>query len=322
MHRSDSTTGKTHHLSPQAIHHRWNRAIPAALEIEPGETVVFETPEITRGQITPKTTSPEIAALDFDPIHQISGPVAVRGAQPGDTLVVEIVDIVPKPWGWTAVIPGFGLLAEDEVFQTPYVHHWDLSNGKSAQFKPGIVIPFEPFCGILGVAPATDEELSTIPPRFNGGNLDIRQTVKGSTVYMPVQTAGALFSLGDVHGAQGDGEVCGSAIECQATVTVRLSLMKGHAMPELAFRMPGAMTGSWNTAGWMGVTAHGPDLFAASQQAIRYMIDYLGRSHKLTPAEAYVLCSACVDLKISEIVDAPNWIVTAALPLGIFENSR
>ena len=96
--------------------------------------------------------------------------------------------------------------------------------------------------------------------------------------------------------------------------------MKGHQMPELAFRMSGAMTGSWNTAGWMGTTAHGPDLFAATQQAVRYMIEYLCRTYKLSPAEAYVLCSACVDLKISEVVDAPNWIVSALPPLGIFQS--
>jgi acetamidase/formamidase len=311
-------SGRTHHLPAGAIHCRWDNAIPAALEIDPGDTVVFETPEITNGQLTPDSTSDALASLDFGPIHQISGPVAIRGAEPGDTLLVEVVDVVPKGWGWTGVIPGFGLLADDEPFKQPYLHHWDLSNGKTATFKPGIEIPFEPFCGVMGVAPAEPGELSTVPPRRNGGNLDIRQLGIGSTVFMPVLHPGALFSVGDVHAAQGDGEVCGSGIECQATVTLRFDLMKGHEMTELAFRMPGAMTGSWNTAGWMATTAHGPDLFAASQQAVRYMIEYLGRAHRLTPAEAYVLCSACVDLKISEIVDAPNWIVTAALPLGIF----
>ena len=319
MRGSASGPGTVHHLPPDAVHYRWSNAYPPAWKIESGDTVVFETPEISKGQLSPNSTVEAIATLDFDPIHQISGPVAIRGAEPGDTLVVEFIDIVPKSWGWTAVIPGFGLLAQDEAFQTPYLHLWDLSNGKSTEFKPGIVIPFEPFCGVLGLAPAEEGELSTIPPRVNGGNLDIRQLIKGSTVYLPVQVSGALVSLGDVHAAQGDGEVCGAGIECQATVTARFSLMKGHQMPELAFRMPGAMTASWNTAGWMGTTAHGPDLFANSQQAIRYMIDYLGRAHGLTPAEAYVLCSACVDLKISEIVDAPNWIVSALLPLGIFK---
>ena len=161
----------------------------------------------------------------------------------------------------------------------------------------------------------------TIPSsvsRVNGGNVDIKQAQPGSTVYLPVLVDGALFSLGDVHAAQGDGEVCGSAIECQATVTVEIDIMKGHQMPEMAIKLDGQMPGAWSTAGWMITTAHGPDLFAASQQAIRYMIDYITRSQKLTAQEAYILCSACVDLKISEIVDAPNWIVSASLPLGIF----
>jgi acetamidase/formamidase len=288
------------------------------LEIDPGDTVVFETPEITRGRITSTTTSADLATLKFEPGHQISGPVAIRGAEPGDSLIVEIVDVVPKSWGWTAIFRGNGLLARDEIFQEPYLHIWDLSNGKTAEFKPGIVVPFEPFCGIMGVAPAEEGELSTTPPRRNGGNLDIRQLVNGTTLYMPILAPGALFSVGDVHAAQGDGEVCGTGIECEATVTLRFNLLKNHEMPELAFRMTGPMTGRWNTAGWMATTAHGPDLHANAQQAIRYMIDYLGRAHGLTPHEAYALCSACVDLKISEVVDAPNWVVTAALPLGVF----
>ena len=163
--------------------------------------------------------------------------------------------------------------------------------------------------------------LITLPPRANGGNIDIKQAQPGAMVMMPVFVEGALFSLGDVHAAQGDGEVCGSAIECQASVTVRLDLMKGHPMEELAIRLPGQMPGGWNDAGWMITTSHGPDLFESSQKAIRSMIDYLCRSQGLTPQEAYVLCSACVDLKIAEIVDAPNWIVTASLPQGIFTKS-
>jgi acetamidase/formamidase len=302
------------------VHCRWDRSMSPALEIEPGDTVIFETPEITGGQLTRSSTTTDLANLDFGLIHQISGPVAIRGAGPGDSLVVEIVDIVPKSWAWSAVIPGFNLLAQDEVFLEPYLYIWDLSNGKSAEFKPGIVIPFEPFCGVMGVAPAEEGELTTIPPRRNGGNLDIRQLVKGATLFMPVLAPGALFSCGDVHAAQGDGEVCGTGLECEATVTLRFGLLKGHEMPELAYRMPGAMTGSWNTAGWMATTAHGPDLFANTQQAVRYMIDYLGRAHGLTPHEAFVLCSSCVDLKVSQVVDSPNWMVSANLPLGIFQD--
>ena len=166
--------------------------------------------------------------------------------------MVEIVDVVPKDWGWTGVIPGFGLLSQDEEFQEPYLHLWDLCNGKTATFKPGIVIPFEPFCGVMGVAPAEPGELSTIPPRRNGGNLDIRQLVKGTTVYFPVLAPGALFSCGDVHAAQGDGEVCGSGIECEATVTLRFDLMKGP--PDAGAGVPDVRTddrqAGTRPAGW------------------------------------------------------------------------
>lgn len=310
---------RTHHLAGSHVHCRWDNGIPPALTVEPGDTVVFDTPEITRGQIAPRSTADVLRGLDFDPIHQISGPVAIRGAEPGDTLVVEILDVRPKGWGWTGVIPGFGLLADDPRFQDPYLKIWDLTGGDRAEFRPGVVIPFEPFCGVMGVAPAEPGELSTVPPRRNGGNLDIRQLVKGTTVFFPVLHPGALFSCGDVHAAQGDGEVCGTGIECESTVTLRFDLHKGREIPELRFRMTGPMTGSWNTLGWHCVTAHGPDLWTATQNAIRYMIDELCADVGMTPHEAYALCSVCVDLKISEVVDAPNWIVTAALPLGIFQ---
>jgi len=174
MTRPRSADGATRHLPADAVHYRWNRALPPALVVDPGDTVVFESPEITKGQLSALSRAGALAALDFGPIHQIAGPIAIPGAEPGDTLVVEVVDIVPKEWGWTGVIPGFGLLAQDEVFQEPYLHIWDLSNGKTATVKPGIELPFEPFCGVMGVAPAEPGELSTIPPRHNGGNLDIR----------------------------------------------------------------------------------------------------------------------------------------------------
>lgn len=310
---------QTHHLAKDAVHCRWNRDLPPALTIDPGDTVVFETPEITDGQITRDSTAAALETLDFSLIHQISGPVAVRGAEPGDTLVVEIVSVKPKEWGYSFVLPGFNLLKDDPEFQTPYLKIWDLSQGDRAEFKPGIVVPFEPFCGLMGLAPGEPGEHSTVPPRRVGGNLDIRQLVAGTTMYMPIEAPGALFSCGDVHATQGDGEVCGTGIEMESFVTLRFDLRKGENLPELQFRMTGAMPGSWNTKGWHCTTAHGPDLWENTQNAIRYMIAFLGKEFGLTAHEALVLCSVAVDLKISEVVDAPNWIVTAALPLGIFE---
>ncbi|HEX5500326.1 MAG TPA: acetamidase/formamidase family protein, partial [Thermomicrobiales bacterium] len=127
---------RTHHLDKGATHCRWNRDLPPALTIDPGDTVVFETPEITRGQIARESTSEALKTLEFDLIHQISGPVAIRGAEPGDTLVVEILEVKPKEWGYTFVLPGFNLLKDDPPFQEPYLMVWDLSEGTKAEFKP------------------------------------------------------------------------------------------------------------------------------------------------------------------------------------------
>ncbi len=310
---------QTHHLDRTATHCRWSRDIAPALTIDPGDTVVFETPEFSAGQITRDSTADVLASLDFSVIHQISGPVAVRGAEPGDTLVVEIVEIRPGDWGNAFVLPGFNLLKDDPAFQTPYMKIWDLSHGDRTEFKPGITIPIQPFLGVLGLAPGEPGEHSTVPPRRVGGNIDIRQLVAGTSVFMPVEAPGALFSCGDAHAAQGDGEVGGTGIEMQSTATLRFDLRKGENLPEIQFRMSGPMTGSWNTAGWHCTTAHGPDLWENTQNAVRYMIAFLKAEHGLTDHEALVLCSVAMDLKISEVVDAPNWIVTAALPLGIFE---
>jgi acetamidase/formamidase len=308
----------THQVSNTKTHYTWNRDLPPVVEIDPGDTVVFDTPEITRNQITKESTVSVFDSFDFQMFHQLAGPVAVRGAEPGDTLVVEILDVKPKDWGWSAIIPGFNLLPHDDAFQTPYLKIWDLTQGDKTEFKPGIVIPFEPFCGVMGVALDEPGEHSTIPPRRNGGNIDIRQLTKGTTLRLPVFVPGALFSCGDVHAAQGDGEVCGTGIEIESLVTLRFDLRKGENLPELTFHKPGPMTASWNDKGWEGRTAHGPDLWANTQQAVRYMIDYLVQDHDLTPHEAFCLCSIAMDLKISQVVDAPNWIVTACLPMGIF----
>ncbi len=309
---------QTYRLDKNAIHCRWNRDLPPALTIDPGDTVIFETPEITRGQITRESTSEALKTLEFALIHQISGPVAIRGAEPGDTLVVEILDVKPKAWGYTFVLPGFNLLTDDPAFQEPFLMTWDLSEGTKAEFKPGIVVPLQPFCGVMGVAPGEPGEHNTVPPRRVGGNIDIRQLVAGSTLWLPIEAPGALFSCGDVHGNQGDGEVCGTGIEMESLVTLRFDLRKGENLPELRFQMSGRMTDAWNSAGWYCTTAHGPDLWQNTQQAIRYMIDWLKREHGLTDHEAFALCSVACDLKISEVVDAPNWIVTAAMPLGVF----
>ena len=241
----------------------------------------------------------------------------MEGAQPGDALVVDIVSLKHKGWGWNAVIPGFGLLAED--FPEAYLHHYKLGE-TTCEFRPDIQIPYEPFCGVMGVGPREAGRFNTIPPRENAGNIDIRHLTPGSRAFFPVLVPGALFSCGDCHSAQGDGEVNGTGIETKMSVTLTFNLQKSAHIPELRFiTPPGKKLTVADEGGYYVATAHGPDLYKNSQQAIRYIIDYLSSVHNMTREQAFCLCGAAVDLKISEIVDAPNWIVSAYLPLSIFK---
>lgn len=306
-----------HHLDDSQTHAFWDNSLPPRVHIASGDTVVFETVEASARQFTPESGDDAVARLSFDPIHPLTGPVFVDGAEPGDTLEVEIVSLKHKGWGWNAVIPGFGLLGDD--FQKPYLHHYRL--GKThCEFRADIQIPYEPFCGVMGVAPREPGRLNTIPPRENGGNIDIRHLTAGTKVLFPVLAPGALFSCGDCHSAQGDGEVNGSGIETSMTVTLRFRLLKGTKTSELRFiTPPSKKLTSTDKAGYYVTTAHGPDLFKDAQQALRYMIDHISNEYDMTPEQAYCLCGAAVDMKISEIVDAPNWIVSAYLPLSIFQ---
>ena len=307
----------THHLDDTQPHPFWDNSLPPRVRIQPGDSVVFETLEASAGQIFPGCSSEAAGALDFSLIHPLTGPVYVEGAEPGDALVVDVISIKHKGWGWNAVIPGFGLLGGD--FAEPYVHHYKLGE-ITCEFRPDIQIPYEPFCGVMGVGPREAGRFTTIPPRENAGNIDIRHLFPGTRVFFPVLVPGALFSCGDCHSAQGDGEVNGTGIETMMSVTLTFNLQKGANIPELRFITPaGEKLTVADVGGYFVTTAHGPDLFKDSQQAIRYMIDYLSSEYNMTREQAYCLCGAAVDLKISEIVDAPNWIVSAYLPLSIFK---
>ncbi len=306
----------THHLDDTQPHAFWDNSHPPRVRVRPGDTVVFETLEASGNQVTPGCAHEVAGHLDFGLIHPLTGPVYVEGAEPGDGLEVEVVRIRHKGWGWNAVLPNFGLLAED--FPNPYIHHYKLGR-THAEFRKDILIPYEPFCGVMGVAPREPGRLTTIPPRENAGNIDIRHLTPGTRVVFPVLVPGALFSCGDCHSAQGDGEVNGTGIETPMSVTLRFRLLKGGRPPELRFTTPpGRKLTVADEGGYFVTTAHGPDLFKDAQQALRYMIDYLAAEHDMTREQAYCLAGAAVDMKISEIVDAPNWIVSAYLPLGLF----
>jgi acetamidase/formamidase len=303
------------HLDDSVSQPFWDNSVEPRLAIDPGDTVVIECAEPV-GQVTPEWTDDELANLDFGKVHALTGSIYINGASPGDALEVEILEMKHKGWGWTGHLPAFGLLQEDYDFA--YIRHWELDGGSCHFGINDIVLPFEPFPGCVGVAPAEAGRLDTIPPRINGGNMDIRDLVVGSTLWLPVFVDGALFATGDCHSAQGQGEVCGTGIESPMTMTMRFNIRKNLNIKELQVRRPSPMT-KVDSAGYHITTAHGPDLMENAKNAVRYMIRWLGDNHGLTESQAYLLCSTAGDLKISEIVDAPNWIVSMHMPLSIFK---
>jgi acetamidase/formamidase len=307
----------TIHVARDRWHLAWDNSIAPAVTVESGDTISFDLLDASNGQIGPASTVEAITGLDFSQVNPVSGPIAVRGAEHGDTLQIEIVDLQPVNWGWTAIIPGFGLLADE--FPEPALRTWQLHDGW-ADFAPGIRIPLEPFCGEIGLAPGAPGALSTIPPYRHGGNMDTRHLTKGATLYLPVEAPGALYSMGDGHAAQGDGEVCGTAIETPMRATVRLTVRKDLEVSEPQFLTSGPLAPRTNTAPYYATDGIAPDLMDATRQAVRHMIEHLQRTYQLSRQDAYMLCSVAVDLKISEVVDAPNWVVSAFLPQSIFSS--
>ena len=194
-------------------HFGWDNSLTPVLRVTPGESVEFDVHEASGGQLDRNATAADIANLDFGRINPVAGPVYVDGAEPGDVLAVTLLSFAPSGWGWTANIPGFGLLADE--FPTPALHLWRYDPGSLAPalFGAHAKVPLKPFTGTIGVAPAASGVHSIVPPRRVGGNLDVRDIAEGTVLHLPVEVPGALFSVGDTHAAQGDGEVCGTAIE-------------------------------------------------------------------------------------------------------------
>lgn len=309
--------GADHTIHKHCHHNSWNHSLTPVLSVAPGKSIEFEVDDASGGQFSPKSTAKDVEALSFDKINPVTGPLYVEGAQPGDTLEVEIEEFGTLSWGWTAIIPGFGLLQEE--FPDPYLKIWDLNNQNKAEFLPGIELPTRPFPGTIGVAPPETGDHSIVPPRKHGGNMDIRHLTKGSKLFLPVWVEGALFSVGDTHAAQGDGEVCGTAIEAPMAIRLRFKLHKGKSIQEPRFVTPGPLTPGIDEKGYYGTTAQGPDMLEASKNAIRYMIEHLETTHGLSSTDAYALSSVAVDLKINEIVNSPNYLISAYLPQSIFK---
>lgn len=295
-------------------HFGWNRDFEPAVFAKPGETIHFECSDSSGGQLGEDADLTALANLDFGRINPVSGPVFVEGAKPGDALKITLRKFIPSGIGWTANIPGFGLLADH--FKDPALHMWkyDAVGMTPALFGPGGKVPLKPFAGTIGCAPAEPGLHSVVPPRRVGGNLDIRDLTAGVTLYLPVEVDGGLFSIGDTHAAQGDGEVCGTAIESRMDVEATIDLVKGANLHSPRFTTTEPVTRHLDGAGYEVTTGVGPDLMTGAREAVMRMIDLLGAEHGYNPVDAYMLCSVCGDLRISEIVDMPNWVVSFYFP--------
>ena len=249
---------------PGKGHNRWHPDIPPAVDADPGEEVVMQTRNAFDMQITPDSQAADLLHADLNLVHPLTGPVYVNGAEPGDLLQVNILNIEPASWGFTTILPGFGFLRD--LYTEPYIVHWNMNDGfAQSEQLPGVRVPEASFMGTIGVAPSralrqemllredellrrggmvvgptpegavpmqepfATEGLRTIPPRENGGNVDIKQLTGGTRLYLPVFTEGALFSAGDAHYAQGDSECCGTAVEMDCTLHVSFEVRKGEA---------------------------------------------------------------------------------------------
>jgi len=311
---------KEHSIERGKVHFKWDNALQPAVEVDPGDVVHFETEEVTDGQIQPDSPASALTSLDFNRLYPLAGPVYVKNAEPGDVLEVEMLELRPLEWGWTGLIPGLGLLAED--FPDPYIRHFDLTNGKTTNLGNKIQIPLQPFCGTMGVA--TDEvgEHDVLPPTKGAGNIDTRHLNVGSKLYLPIFVRGGMFSAGDCHGTQGDGEVCVTGIECPMAFTLRFNVIKNLRIKPWRYQFvtpPGSLQSQSDTKGYFATTALGPDLMENAKNAVRDLIDWLQSQHGMSREDAYVLCSLAADLKISQIVDRPNWGVSAYMSLAVFK---
>jgi acetamidase/formamidase len=260
-----------------------------------------------------------VSRIDFGKVNPTHGPVYIDGAEPGDAVKITVLSLATEGWGWTASIPGFGLLADR--FPDPALHIWKFDPGCAvpAPYGPGGRVPLKPFPGIMGLASSEDGNLSVVNPRRVGGNMDTRDLSAGSELLLPVEVNGGLFSTGDGHAAQGDGEVCGTAIECPLKITLKLDLVKGAGLRFPRFVTPGPVSRHFDEKGYIVTTGVGPDLMESARNAVGDMVDHIASNFGMEDVEAYMLCSVCADLRISEIVDIPDYVVSFYFPRVVFE---
>jgi acetamidase/formamidase len=307
-----------HKLSANPTHSRWNRALAPRLNIQPGDTVHLECVDASGAQVNSKTTLSEFLAMDRQRIHALTGPIFVERAEPGDVLQIDVLKVAHRGWGWSSVIAGLGFLKER--FSEPFLFHWKLEGAVSRSLAPAMV-PLRPFCGVMGVARAEDGEFITRPPGPFGGNMDVRQLCAGATLYLPVFNTGALFSAGDAHAAQGDGEVCINGIECPADVTLRFRLHKQQRLAAPVVEA-GVVRGQEMGGDAWFVVESATDAAGAARAATSRMIDLLVDRWGFTPVHAYLLCSVAMNLHMSQVVNEPMFTVSAEIPKSLLPSRR
>ncbi len=274
---------------------------PPAVRVDPGTIIQFETLDALNEQI--RSDSDSASLIDLEHVNAATGPVFLNGANPGDTLVAEILEIQPLDWGSALIIPGFGFL--QDTLPGPYTKIFNLEKDGTFHYGETMRIGVKPMIGTIGVAPT--EPITTLSSGIHGGNLDTTDIRKGSRVFLPVLVEGALFGVGDVHAAMGDGEVCGTGIECGADVTIRLDLLPGYHIPRPRIE----------TDEEMMCVASAEGLEPAIKLALQDMVNWLKAEKNLEGEEAYILISLAGSVRIGQIVD-PAVTVRVTVPKSVF----
>jgi acetamidase/formamidase len=305
-----------HTLSAEPTHSLWDRSLAPRLLIAPGETASIECLDASGGQVRPGSSVEDFLAIDRNRIHALTGPIVVDGAEPGDVLEINVLDVAHKGWAWTSIIPGLGFL--DQRFTDPFLFHWNLEAELTRSLAPAI-IPLRPFCGVMGVAPAEHGAFKTRPPGPFGGNMDVRELSAGATLYLPVLNPGALFSCGDAHAAQGDGEVCINGMECPADIRLRFHLHKRQ--PLAAPIIESAARPGEDGPAWI-VVESATDPLEAARAATSRMVDLLIDRWRFSAPHAYILCSVAMDLRFSQVVNRPMITVSASIAKSILPERK